>query len=238
MPPVLTPQTPTSHPTGALPDPLSRQTTSTWKDPWLLTATPTAPEPTSRDAETPLTSLLPAGGKPEEGEPVPHVEAEPGFTARDKEKEVTATGPRETTQLPVTQRASTARVTTAQAPATSHPHGHVQPGLPETSAPTAPGQPDHQPPSVEDGGTSVISEAAEDGAANLLPAGEGSGEQVREALDFLGFPGWPPVPGTWLPNVPCPLLHTAGLVTTTGDGVPTSSCPKQTDYKISRQVTP
>lgn len=163
--------------TGALPDPLSRQTTSTWKDPWLLTATPTAPEPTSRDAETPLTSLLPAGGKPEEGEPVLHVEAEPGFTARDKEKEVTATGPRETTQLPVTQRASTARVTTAQAPATSHPHGHVQPGLPETSAPTAPGQPDHQPPSVEDGGTSVISEAAEDGAANPLPAGEGSGEQ-------------------------------------------------------------
>ncbi|XP_052042086.1 syndecan-1 [Apodemus sylvaticus] len=162
--------------TGALPDPLSRQTTSTWKDVWLLTSTPTAPEPTSRDTETALTSVLPTGEKPEEGEPVLHVEAEPGFTARDKEKEVTA-GPRETTQLPVTQRASTARVTTAQAPATSHPHGHVQPGLRETLAPTAPGQPDHQPPSVEDGGTSVIKEVAEDGTTNQLPAGEGSGEQ-------------------------------------------------------------
>lgn len=164
--------------TGALPDiTLSQQTPSTWKDMWLLTATPTAPELTSRDAEAAFTSVLPAGEKPEEGEPVFHVEAEPGFTARDKEKEVT-TGPRETTQLPITQRASTARVTTAQASVTSHPHGDVQPGLHETLAPTAPGQPDHhQPPSVEDGGPSVIKEVAEDGTTNQLPAGEGSGEQ-------------------------------------------------------------
>lgn len=164
--------------TGALPDmTLSRQTPSTWKDVWLLTATPTAPEPTSRDTEATLTSILPAGEKPEEGEPVAHVEAEPDFTARDKEKETT-TRPRETTQLPVTQQASTAaRATTAQASVTSHPHGDVQPGLHETLAPTAPGQPDHQPPSVEDGGTSVIKEVVEDETTNQLPAGEGSGEQ-------------------------------------------------------------
>lgn len=177
---------PTSDPAGALPDiTLSRQTPSTWKDAWLLTATPTAPELPSREAEAAFTSTLPAGEKPEEGEPVLHVEAEPDFTARDKEKEVT-TGPRETTQLPITQRASTARVTTAQASVTSHPHGDVQPGLHETLAPTAPGQPDHhQPPSVEDGGPSVIKEVAEDGTTNQLPAGEGSGEQVSGFV----FPG-------------------------------------------------
>lgn len=162
--------------TGALPDTLSRQTPSTWKDVWLLTATPTAPEPTSSNTETAFTSVLPVGEKPEEGEPVLHVEAEPDFTARDKEKEVT-TRPRETVQLPITQRASTVRVTTAQAAVTSHPHGGMQPGLHETSAPTAPGQPDHQPPRVEGGGTSVIKEVVEDGTANQLPAGEGSGEQ-------------------------------------------------------------
>lgn len=210
--PTLTPQTPTSDPAGALPDTLSRQTPSTWKDVWLLTATPTAPEPTSSDTETAFTSTLAAGEKPEEGEPVLHVEAEPGFTARDKEKEVT-TRPRETAQLPITQRASTARITTAQAAVTSHPHGGMQPGLHETSAPTAPGQPDHHPPRVEGGGTSVIKEVVEDGTTNQLPAGEGSGEQVSG----FAFPGWPLVPGTWLPNV---------LITVTGDRVPPSSCPK------------
>lgn len=199
--PTLTPQPPTYDPAGALPDALSRQTPSTWKDAWLPTATPTAPEPTSRDTEAAFPSVLPAGEKPEEGEPVLHAEAEPGLTALDKEKEVTTARPRETTQLPITQRASTAKVTTAQAAVTSHPHGDVQPGLRETSVPTAPGQPDHQPPSVEDGGTSVIKEVAEDGTTNQLPAGEGSGEQVSVALDFLGFPGWPLVLGTWLPNV-------------------------------------
>lgn len=163
--------------TGALPDALSRQTPSTWKDAWLPTATPTAPEPTSRDTEAAFPSVLPAGEKPEEGEPVLHAEAEPGLTALDKEKEVTTARPRETTQLPITQQASTAKVTTAQVAVTSHPHGDVQPSLRETSVPTAPGQPDHQPPSVEDGGTSVIKEVAEDGTTNQLPAGEGSGEQ-------------------------------------------------------------
>ncbi|KAL6051505.1 hypothetical protein STEG23_011310 [Scotinomys teguina] len=159
--------------TGALPDiTLSRQT-STWKDVWFLTTTPTAPEPISRDTEAASTSVLPAGEKPEAGLVA---EVDTSFTARDKEVEVT-TRPRETTQFPITQRASTARATTAQAPVTSHPHRDVQPGLHETLAPTVPGQPDHQPPSVADGGTSVIKEVAEDGATNQLPTGEGSGEQ-------------------------------------------------------------
>ncbi|XP_036026897.1 syndecan-1 [Onychomys torridus] len=164
--------------TGALPDiTLSRQTSSTWKDVWLLTTTPTAPEPTSRDPEAASTAVLPAGEKPEAGEPVLVAEVDTtSFTARDTEVEVT-TRPRETTQLLITQRASTARATTAQAPVTSlHPHRDVQPGLQETLAPTAPGQPDHPPPSVADGGTSVIKEVAEDGATNQLPTGEGSGE--------------------------------------------------------------
>ncbi|XP_008822434.1 syndecan-1 [Nannospalax galili] len=162
---------------GALPDiTLSRQTSSTWKDVWLLTATPTAPEPTSRDAEVAFTSILPTGKKQEEGEAVLLSEVEMGLTGWDKEKEVTS-GPRETTQLLITQRASTIRVTTAQAPVSSHPHRDVQPGLPETSAPTAPGQPDHHPSSVEDGGASTIKETAEDGAVNQIPTGEGSGEQ-------------------------------------------------------------
>ncbi|OBS57901.1 hypothetical protein A6R68_10977 [Neotoma lepida] len=162
--------------TGALPDiTLTRQTSSTWKEVWDLTTTPTAPEPTSRDTEAASTSILPAGEKSEAGEPVPVAEVDTSFTARDKEVEVTIR-PRETTQLPITQRASTARATTAQAPVTSHPHRDVQPGLRETLAPTAPGQPDHPPPSVVDGGTSVIKEVAEDGATNQLPPGEGSGE--------------------------------------------------------------
>ncbi|KAL1783379.1 syndecan-1 [Sigmodon hispidus] len=163
--------------TGALPDiTLSRQTSSTWKDVWLLTATPTAPEPTSRDTEAAATSIPSAGEKPEEAEPVLVGEVDTSLTARDKETEV-ITRPRETTQLPITHRASTARVTTAQAPVTSHSHRDVQPGLHETSAPTAPGQPDHQPPTVADGGPSVVKEVAEDGATNQLPTGEGSGEQ-------------------------------------------------------------
>lgn len=177
---------------GALPDiTLSRQTSSTLKDVWLLTATPTAPEPTSRDTEATFTSILPAGEKPGEGEPVLIAEVDTSSTTWDKELEVT-TRPRETTQLLVTHRVSTARATTAQAPVTSHPHRDVQPGLHETLAPTAPGQPDHQPPS---GGTSVIKEVAEDGATNQLPTGEGSGEQVSGFV----FPEWPMVPGILVP---------------------------------------
>ncbi|CAO2605079.1 SDC1, partial [Lemmus lemmus] len=167
--------TPTSDPVGALPDiTLSRHTSSTLKDVWLLTTTPAAPEPTSRNAEAALTSILPTVEKHEEGEPV-LVAVDTGLTARDKEMEVT-TRPRETTQLPITQRVSTVRATTAQA-VTSHAHRDVQPGLHETLVPTAPGQSDHQPPSATEGGTSVIKEVVEDGATNQLPTGEGSGEQ-------------------------------------------------------------
>lgn len=157
---------------------------------WLLTTTPIAPEPTSRVAEAAFTSILPTGEKQEEKERALVVEAEEtGFTARNNGKEVTTTRPRETTQLPITQRASTSRATTTQAPATSHPHRDVQPGPHETLAPTAPGQPDHQPPSVGDGGASVIKVVTEDGTTNQLPTGEGSGEQVSGFLfpgDFLG----------------------------------------------------
>lgn len=157
---------------------------------WLLTATPAAPEPTSRNAEAAFTSILPTVEKPEEGEPV-LMAVDTGLTARDKKMEVT-TRPRETTQLPITQRVSTVRATTAQA-VTSHPHRDVQPGLHETLVSTVPGQPDHQPPSATEGGTSVIKEVVEDGATNQLPTGEGSGEQVSGFV----FPGWPLVPGIW-----------------------------------------
>ncbi|XP_073905334.1 syndecan-1 isoform X2 [Castor canadensis] len=147
---------------GALEDTtLSRHHSSTWKDVWLLTVTPTVAEPTGREATAPSTSTLTAGEGPEEGEAVVLSEAEPDLTAR--EKEITPE-PRETTQLPATQRASTARPTTAQAPATSPPHRDMHPGPRETLAPT------------EDGGP-AIDRAAEDGDSNQLPTGEGSGEQ-------------------------------------------------------------
>ncbi|KAG3267637.1 syndecan-1 [Ictidomys tridecemlineatus] len=156
---------------GALPDiTLPRQSPSTWKDMWLLTTTPRAPEPTARDATAASTSVLPVGERPREGEAVILAEAQPDLTAHGEE---TAPEPRETTQLPTTQRASTARASTVQAPATSHPHRDMQPGHHETSAPTAPEQPDSHMPSVESGGASPTERTAED----QLPAGEGSGEQ-------------------------------------------------------------
>uniref|UniRef100_A0A5F9CBF9 Syndecan 1 n=1 Tax=Oryctolagus cuniculus TaxID=9986 RepID=A0A5F9CBF9_RABIT len=152
---------------------LSRQTPATWKDLWLLTATSTAPEPTSADATAASTPILPAGEGPVEEGVVPLAEAEPGSVAGEKE---TTAQPRETTQLPTTQRASTARATTAQAPATTHPHRDVQPGHHGTSAPAAPGHADTHSPGVQDRGPSATDAAAEDGAPNQLPAGEGSGE--------------------------------------------------------------
>ncbi|XP_069925843.1 syndecan-1 isoform X2 [Oryctolagus cuniculus] len=152
---------------------LSRQTPATWKDLWLLTATSTAPEPTSADATAASTPILPAGEGPVEEGVVPLAEAEPGSVAGEKE---TTAQPRETMQLPTTQRASTARATTAQAPATTHPHRDVQPGHHGTSAPAAPGHADTHSPGVQDRGPSATDAAAEDGAPNQLPAGEGSGE--------------------------------------------------------------
>lgn len=160
---------------GALQDiTLSRQTPSTWKDMWLLTTTPRALEPTARDTTAASTSVLPVGDRPTGGEAVILAEAQPDLTAHKKE---TTPEPMETTQLPTTQRASTARASTAQAPATSHPHRDTQPGHHETSAPAASDRPNSHTPSVGFGGPSTTERAAEDGASNQLPAGEGSGEQ-------------------------------------------------------------
>ncbi|XP_068420458.1 syndecan-1 [Eschrichtius robustus] len=178
---------------GALPDiTLSQQTPSTWKDKGLLTAMPTAPEPsrpdttatststsatstsTSTSATSTSTSILPTGEQPEEGGVVLLAEVEPGLTAQEKEA---THPPRETTLHPTTHRASTARATTAQGPATSHPHRDVQPDHHETSAPTGHSQPEPQAPSVEDGSSSATEKAAEDEASTQLPGGEDSGEQ-------------------------------------------------------------
>ncbi|KAL2773624.1 syndecan-1 precursor [Daubentonia madagascariensis] len=160
---------------GALPDiTLSQQTPSTWKDMWLLTTMPMAPEPTGPEDMDTSTSILLTGGGPKEGEAIVLAEAEPGLTAQEQEATLP---PRETAQLSTTHRATTARATTAQAPATSHPHRDMQPGHHETSAPIGPGQADPHIPGVEDGGPSATERAAEDGASNQLPAGEGSGEQ-------------------------------------------------------------
>ncbi|XP_034515759.1 syndecan-1 [Ailuropoda melanoleuca] len=155
---------------GALQDiTLSQQTPSTWKDMALLTAVPTAPEPSGVGNTAASTSVLPTGEAPEEGEAVLVAEVEPGFTDREKE---TTHPPSETTPHPTTHRASTARATTAQGPATSHPHRDMQP-----SVPAGPRQLDPHAPSVEDGGPSATERAAEDGISTQLPAGEGSGEQ-------------------------------------------------------------
>lgn len=156
---------------------VSQQTTSTWKDTWLLSAVPTAPEPSGREAAAVTTPLLPVTERHEEeevGEGAVLVEARPDIATREKAMNPE---PRETTQLPATQRASTAGATTAQAPAASHPHTDPHPGHAETAAPAAPGQPARHAPSAEDGGPSATESTVEDGAPSQLPAGEGSGEQ-------------------------------------------------------------
>ncbi|XP_021553458.1 syndecan-1 [Neomonachus schauinslandi] len=160
---------------GALQDiTLSQQTPSTWKDVALLTAVPTAPEPTGRGHTTTSTSDLPTGEAPREGEAVLVAEVEPGFT--DREKEATRP-PSETTPHPATHRPSTARATTAQGRATSHPHRDMQPEHQEPSASAGPSQLDPHTPSVEDRGPSATERATEDGVSTQLPVGEGSGEQ-------------------------------------------------------------
>uniref|UniRef100_A0ABI7X3H0 Syndecan n=1 Tax=Felis catus TaxID=9685 RepID=A0ABI7X3H0_FELCA len=160
---------------GALQDlTLSQQPSSTWKGTELLTAVPTAPEPSGTDNTATSTSVLPAGERPEDREAVLPAEVEPGFTAREKE---TTHPPGETTPQPTTHQASTARATTAQGPVTSHPHRDMKPDHHETSAPAGPSQLDSHAPSVEDRGPSATEKAAEDGVSTQLPAGEGSGEQ-------------------------------------------------------------
>ncbi|XP_059883040.1 syndecan-1 [Delphinus delphis] len=161
---------------GALPDiTVSQQTPSTWKDKGLLTATPTAPEPSRPDTTVTSTSILPTGEQPEGGGLVLLGELEPGLTAQEKEATHPPSG---TTLHPTTHRASTARATTAQGPAaTSHPHRDVQPDHHETSAPTGHSQLEPQAPSVEDGASATTEKAAEGEAPTQLPEGEGSGEQ-------------------------------------------------------------
>ncbi|XP_057596936.1 syndecan-1 [Hippopotamus amphibius kiboko] len=160
---------------GALPDStLSQQPPSTGKDTGLLTATPKAPEPTSPETVATSTSILPTREPPEEGGAVLLAEAEPGLSAREKE----AAHPlSETTLHPTTHRTSTARATTAQGPATSHPHRDMQPDPHETSAPAGHGQLEPHASRMEDGGPSATEKAAEDEAFTQLPVGEGSGEQ-------------------------------------------------------------
>ncbi|KAM4867319.1 syndecan-1 [Thomomys bottae] len=140
---------------------------STWRDVWLFTVTPTSPEPLSRGATAASTSMVPALESPEEGEAVVLAGPDSDLTLREK---VVTTEPRETTQPLITHRASTARATTAQASATS-PHRDMVPGHQETSAP------DLHVSRVEDGSPSATEKVVEDGASNQLPAGEGSGEQ-------------------------------------------------------------
>ncbi|KAM6179435.1 syndecan-1 [Erethizon dorsatum] len=152
----------------------SQQTPSTWKDTWLLSVMPTAPEPSGREATAVSTPVLPAGERHEEGEVAVVAEARPDITAREKEVNPE---PREPTQLPTTQRASMAGATTAQVAATSHPPRDVHPGPAETTAAAAPGQPDGHASGVEGAGTSATENTTEDGPPHQLPAGEGSGEQ-------------------------------------------------------------
>ncbi|XP_063088228.1 syndecan-1 isoform X2 [Cavia porcellus] len=142
---------------------------SPWKDTWLLSVGPTAPEPSGGEATAISTPILPAGGRPEEGEVSVVLETRPDITAREKEVNPE---PREPTQLPTTQRASAAGATTAQVTATSHPPGDVHPSQAETAAPAVPSQPDG-----EDAGPSATEGATEDGAHHELPVEEGSGEQ-------------------------------------------------------------
>ncbi|XP_049759744.1 syndecan-1 [Elephas maximus indicus] len=158
---------------GALPDiALSNQTPSTWKDMWLLTTTPTSPEPTS--TETIAASILPAVEGPEEQGSVRLTEVEPGLTVQEKE---TSHLPSETAQHPTTHQASTARASTAQAPPTTHSPRDMQPGHQETSAPIGGGHVYPHVPSLEEGGSSATKTVPEDGDSSQLPVGEGSGEQ-------------------------------------------------------------
>lgn len=189
-----TPTSSVSGSAGALPDyTLSRQTPTTWKDAWLLTATAPAPESTSSGATAASTPVLPATEGPVEEGIVHLVEVEPGSVSS---KDETTSRPREVTQLATTQHAATARATTAQAPATSHPHKDLQPGHQGTSAPAAPGHTNPHSPSVQDGGPSATDATAEDRAPSQLPAGEGSGEPVSKPFsrDLRGLGHRSPLP--------------------------------------------
>ncbi|XP_077008279.1 syndecan-1 isoform X2 [Tamandua tetradactyla] len=156
---------------GALQDiTLSHQPSSTWKEAWLPTSMPAAPEPTGSDPSPFLTAVE---GPVEEHTAVP-AEAKPDLTTQGKG---TTHPPRGATQQPTTHWASTPRATTALAPTTSRPHRDTQPDHPETSAPAAPEQLQPHALDMEDEGPAATERAAVDGDPSQFPAGEGSGEQ-------------------------------------------------------------
>ncbi|XP_075413182.1 syndecan-1 [Tenrec ecaudatus] len=149
---------------GALQDvSLAYQTPSAGEDMWLLTTSvPAAPEPTGIEAQA--TSILPAPQRPEEVGAVRLAEVEASHP------------PSDTTQHPATHRVSTARASTAQAPATTDAPRDRHPGHHETSAPTGRRHLDPDAPSQEEGGPSATPSAAEEAPSSQLPVGEGSGE--------------------------------------------------------------
>ncbi|XP_060042586.1 syndecan-1 [Erinaceus europaeus] len=162
--------------TGPLPDlTLSHQSPPTWHSLGLLTSRPMAPDPTSLATLATSTSIPPAVEGSKEEAPVFPAQVEPDASAQEQGS---THPPGETMQHPTTHWASTTRATTAQGADTSAPHGVTQPGHTQTSVST---QPSQLGPSVhslgEDGEPEATSTAAEDGASNQLPVGEGSGEQ-------------------------------------------------------------
>ncbi|XP_049640783.1 syndecan-1 [Suncus etruscus] len=156
---------------GSLPDiNMFQQTYPTGSNPGLLTAVPTAPEPTGLDST--VTTLL-TTEKLEKEMAVP-VEGEP----REALEKEASPAPKETTQYPSTQPESRKEATTVLTPVTSQPHGGMGPEPQETSASSAPSQFDPHVHHSEEGVSAVTQKVPEDdGATNQMPANEGSGEQ-------------------------------------------------------------
>ncbi|XP_055984865.1 syndecan-1 [Sorex fumeus] len=152
---------------GSLPDlTLSRHTTPTWSTLGLLSAKPTAPEPTSVDTTVSISSVA-------EGPVL--LEVDPGLTALEKEA---GHVPDQPTQHPTTPReGARVRSTAALGTVTSQPHRGTRPVSQETAAPSAPGQHDPEVHYVGDGGPAVTEKVTEEGATSQFPGAEGSGEQ-------------------------------------------------------------
>ncbi|XP_004686119.1 PREDICTED: syndecan-1 [Condylura cristata] len=155
---------------GALPDnTLTRQTYPTWKELGLLTATPTAREPTDTDTVVTSAAALPAreGSEDKEAE---LAKAESGLTTWERAATRSSS---EATQHPT----ATARAAEAQGPATTHPHRDTQPGQHEATTSDRAGQHDPRVHSLGEEGPHAAEGAAVDGASSQLPGEEGSGEQ-------------------------------------------------------------
>ncbi|XP_045436450.1 syndecan-1 isoform X2 [Pipistrellus kuhlii] len=157
---------------------VSQPTSFTWRDVGLLTAMPTAPEPTGDDSTAAATSILPAGAGEQERDRALLANMEPGSPSREQ----TTHPPSETTPHPTTHRAATARATTAQAVVSWHPVRALQPDHHETSAPEGLGPLDPHPADphttvTEERGPSATGRTAEAGPATQVPKGEGSGEE-------------------------------------------------------------